>query len=198
MYAYLKGKLTYKSPTLVYIECGGVGFQVNITLQTYSEIEKLEETILYTQQIVREDGHFLYGFYSEDEKNIFNHLISVSGIGPNTARLMLSSLSVQELTNAIIYEDVRLIQSVKGVGPKSAQRVIIELRDKVKKEIYLQSSELGIMANSKSEIFSEAIAALSMLGFAKNQSEKAIQTVLKINPNINTTEDLIKQSLKNL
>ncbi|HMU98320.1 MAG TPA: Holliday junction branch migration protein RuvA [Chitinophagales bacterium] len=198
MYAYLKGKLTYKSPTLVYIECGGVGFQVNITLQTYSEIEKLEETILYTQQIVREDGHFLYGFYSEDEKNIFNHLISVSGIGPNTARLMLSSLSVQELTNAIIYEDVRLIQSVKGVGPKSAQRVIIELRDKVKKETYLQSSELGIMANSKSEIFSEAIAALSMLGFAKNQSEKAIQTVLKINPNINTTEDLIKQSLKNL
>lgn len=111
---------------------------------------------------------------------------------------MLSSLSVQELTNAIIYEDVRLIQSVKGVGPKSAQRVIIELRDKVKKETYLQSSELGIMANSKSEIFSEAIAALSMLGFAKNQSEKAIQTVLKINPNINTTEDLIKQSLKNL
>ena len=198
MYAYLKGKLTYKSPTLVYIECGGVGFQVNITLQTYSEIEKLEETILYTQQIVREDGHFLYGFYSEDEKNIFNHLISVSGIGPNTARLMLSSLSVQELTNAIIYEDVRLIQSVKGVGPKSAQRVIIELKDKVKKETYLQSSELGIMANSKSEIFSEAIAALSMLGFAKNQSEKAIQTVLKINPNINTTEDLIKQSLKNL
>ncbi|HMW93315.1 MAG TPA: Holliday junction branch migration protein RuvA [Chitinophagales bacterium] len=198
MYAYLKGKLTYKSPTLVYIECGGVGFQVNITLQTYSEIEKLEETILYTQQIVREDGHFLYGFYSEDEKNIFNHLISVSGIGLNTARLMLSSLSVQELTNAIIYEDVRLIQSVKGVGPKSAQRVIIELRDKVKKETYLQSSELGIMANSKSEIFSEAIAALSMLGFAKNQSEKAIQTVLKINPNINTTEDLIKQSLKNL
>lgn len=198
MYAYLKGKLTYKSPTLVYIECGGVGFQVNITLQTYSEIEKLEETILYTQQIVREDGHFLYGFYSEDEKNIFNHLISVSGIGPNTARLMLSSLSVQELTNAIIYEDVPLIQSVKGVGPKSAQRVIIELRDKVKKETYLQSSELGIMANSKSEIFSEAIAALSMLGFAKNQSEKAIQTVLKINPNINTTEDLIKQSLKNL
>lgn len=198
MYAYLKGKLTYKSPTLVYIECGGVGFQVNITLQTYSEIEKLEETILYTQQIVREDGHFLYGFYSEDEKNTFNHLISVSGIGPNTARLMLSSLSVQELTNAIIYEDVRLIQSVKGVGPKSAQRVIIELIDKVKKETYLQSSELGIMANSKSEIFSEAIAALSMLGFAKNQSEKAIQTVLKINPNINTTEDLIKQSLKNL
>lgn len=198
MYAYLKGKLTYKSPTLVYIECGGVGFQVNITLQTYSEIEKLEETILYTQQIVREDGHFLYGFYSEDEKNTFNHLISVSGIGPNTARLMLSSLSVQELTNAIIYEDVRLIQSVKGVGPKSAQRVFIELRDKVKKETYLQSSELGIMANSKSEIFSEAIAALSMLGFAKNQSEKAIQTVLKINPNINTTEDLIKQSLKNL
>lgn len=198
MYAYLKGKLTYKSPTLVYIECGGVGFQVNITLQTYSEIEKLEETILYTQQIVREDGHFLYGFYTEDEKNTFNHLISVSGIGPNTARLMLSSLSVQELTNAIIYEDVRLIQSVKGVGPKSAQRVIIELRDKVKKETYLQSSEVGIIANSKSEIFSEAIAALSMLGFAKNQSEKAIQTVLKINPNINTTEDLIKQSLKNL
>lgn len=102
MYAYLKGKLTYKSPTLVYIECGGVGFQVNITLQTYSEIDKLEETVLYTQQIVREDGHFLYGFATEDEKNTFNHLISVSGIGPNTARLMLSSLSVQELTNAII------------------------------------------------------------------------------------------------
>lgn len=198
MYAYLKGKLTYKSPTLVYIECGGVGFQVNITLQTYSEIDKLEETVLYTQQIVREDGHFLYGFATEDEKNTFNHLISVSGIGPNTARLMLSSLSVQELTNAIIFEDVRLIQSVKGVGPKSAQRVIIELRDKVKKESYLQSSELGVASINKNEILTEAIAALSMLGFAKNQSEKAIQTVLKSNPNINTTEDLIKQSLKNL
>lgn len=198
MYAYIKGKLTFKSPTQVYLECNGIGYLINISLQTYSEIEPLDDVKLYTQQIIREDAHTMYGFFSEDEKNMFNHLISVSGIGPNTARLMLSSMNSTEWINAIISEDVRLIQSVKGVGPKSAQRVFIELRDKVKKETYLQSSELGIMANSKSEIFSEAIAALSMLGFAKNQSEKAIQTVLKINPNINTTEDLIKQSLKNL
>jgi len=198
MYAYLKGKLTYKTPTYVYIECNGIAFHVNISLHTYSDIEKLEEVMLYTQLIVREDAHILYGFYAEEERNMFNHLISVSGIGPNTARLMLSSLSTKELQNAIIYDDVRLIQSVKGVGPKSAQKVIIELKDKVKKENLTQTLEPNLGVNNKNEIYSEAIAALSMLGFAKNQAEKAIQSVLKSNPNIHSTEELIKQSLKNL
>ena len=131
MYAYIKGKLTFKSPTQVYLECNGIGYLINISLQTYSEIEPLDDVKLYTQQIIREDAHTMYGFFSEDEKNMFNHLISVSGIGPNTARLMLSSMNSTEWINAIISEDVRLIQSVKGVGPKSAQRVIIELKDKV-------------------------------------------------------------------
>jgi Holliday junction DNA helicase RuvA len=199
MYAYIKGKLTTKTPTLVYLECGGVGFQVNISLQTFSEIEKLEEAMLYTQLIVREDAHILYGFFSEEEKNMFNYLISVSGIGPNTARLMLSSLSTQELVNAIIHDDVRLIQSVKGVGPKSAQKVIIELKDKVKKDNISQlAGASGLKSSIKSEIVSETIAALSMLGFAKAPSEKAVQNVLKNNPDIATVEELIKQSLKNL
>lgn len=199
MYAYIKGKLTYKSPTLVYIEANGIGYRLNISLQTFSQIEKLEETILYTQLIVREDAQLLYGFATEDEKNMFNHLISVSGIGPNTARLVLSSLSTPEIVNAIIYDDVRLIQSVKGIGPKSAQKVIIELKDKVKKESIINQSSMPNTTNiSKTAIFDEALAALMMLGFSKVQSEKALQNVLKINPAISSIEELIKQSLKNL
>jgi Holliday junction DNA helicase RuvA len=199
MYAYLKGKITHLSPTQIHLECNGIGFLINISLQTYSDIEKLNEVKLFTQQIVREDAHTLFGFFTEEEKNLFNHLISVSGIGPNTARLMLSSLNTNEWINAIISEDVRLIQSVKGVGPKSAQRVIIELKDKVKKENLTASTGIVSANNLKSDIYLEALAALSMLGFAKPQAEKSIQKVLKeSNLNVNSVEELIKLSLKNL
>lgn len=199
MYAYIIGKITHKSPTQVYLECNGIGFFINISLQTYSEIEQKEEVKLYIQQIIREDAHTLYGFFTENEKNVFNHLLSISGIGPNTARLMLSSMSASEWVNAIISEDIRLIQSVKGVGPKSAQRVVIELKDKLKKEIITTGNDvMAIAYTAKNDIYNEALAALNMLGFVKNQAEKAMQKALKDIPNINSVEELIKVSLKNL
>lgn len=198
MYAYIKGKLTHKSPTLVHLECNGIGFLINISLQTYSEIEEKEDVKLFIQQIIREDAHTLYGFYTEDEKIMFNHLISVSGIGPNTARLMLSSMHANEWINAIVSEDIRLIQSVKGVGPKSAQRVVIELKDKVKKENLLSNNTSNTISLAKNDIYNEAMAALNMLGFAKVQAEKALQKAIKENSNIISVEELIKSSLKNL
>lgn len=198
MYAYIKGKLTHKSPTQVHLECNDIGFLINISLQTYSEIENKDDVKLFIQQIIREDAHTLFGFHTEEEKNLFNHLISVSGIGPNTARLMLSSMNTNEWINAIISEDIRLIQSVKGVGPKSAQRVVIELKDKVKKENLAIAKDVSVISSAKNEVYTEALAALNMLGFAKIQAEKAIQKVIKENSNIHSVEELIKLSLKNL
>ncbi|MCB9034769.1 MAG: Holliday junction branch migration protein RuvA [Chitinophagales bacterium] len=196
MYAYINGKLTYKTPTLVYLECNGIAYSINISLNTYAYIENLHEVKLFIQQIVREDNLSLFGFFNEDEKIMFNHLITVSGIGPNTARLMLSSLTTQELHQAIINNDVRLIQSVKGVGPKSAQKVIIELKDKMQKS-NLTSDGTSSTQNNNLPIVDEALAALNMLGFQKNKAEKAIQLALK-QENITSVESLIKQSLKNL
>jgi holliday junction DNA helicase RuvA len=197
MYAYLQGKLTLKSPTHVYLECHGVGFLVNISLNTYSQLEKLEEAKLYTHLIVREDAHLLFGFFTEEEKNMFVQLLSVSGIGPNTARLMLSSLSISDLYGAILHDDVRLIQSVKGVGPKSAQRVIIELKDKLKKEPLHMTMPAG-QTSYTTPVAEEALAALCMLGFQKASAEKALQKVLRENTGIQSVEELIKMSLKNL
>ena len=124
MFAYLYGKITLKTPTHIYLDCNGVAYFVHISLNTFSQLENMENATLFTHLVVREDAHILYGFYTEEEKNMFLYLISVSGVGPNTARLVLSSLSVQEFQKAIIQEDVRLIQSIKGIGPKSAQRLI--------------------------------------------------------------------------
>lgn len=197
MYAYLQGQLTLKSPTHVYLDCHGVAYLVQISLSTYAQLEKLESAKLYTHLIVREDAHLLFGFFSEEEKNMFIHLLSVSGIGPNTARLMLSSLSIADLYGAIIHEDVRLIQSVKGVGPKSAQRVIIELKDKLKKEPLHMSLPAGQSAYV-TPLAEEALAALGMLGFQKAQSEKALQKALQDLSGPVTVEELIKRSLKNL
>lgn len=197
MYAYLQGKLTLKSPTHVYLDCHGVGYLVNISLNTYSQLEKLEEARLYTHLIVREDAHLLFGFFTEEEKNMFGLLLSVSGIGPNTARLMLSSLSISDLYGAIIHEDVRLIQSVKGVGPKSAQRVIIELKDKLKREPLHMTLPAGSTAYV-TPLAEEALAALCMLGFQKAQAEKALQKAIKEQTASVTVEELIKSSLKNL
>lgn len=197
MYAYLQGKLTLKTPTHVYLDCHGVAYLVNISLNTYSQLEKLEEARLYTHLIIREDAHLLFGFFTEEEKNMFGHLLSVSGIGPNTARLMLSSLSISDLYSAIIHEDVRLIQSVKGVGPKSAQRVIIELKDKLKREPLHMNLPAG-STNYVTPLAEEALAALCMLGFQKAQAEKALQKALKDLSGAASVEELIKSSLKNL
>src|ERR1700759_4233408 len=134
MYAYIDGKLTHKSPSYVIIEAGGVGYHINISLNTYSRLGDAERCKLFTWLHVKEDAHTLYGFIDEGERRLFLHLISISGIGPNTARMMLSSITPEEIQSAIISGNVTLIQRIKGIGPKSAQRVILELQDKLKKE----------------------------------------------------------------
>jgi Holliday junction DNA helicase RuvA len=198
MYAYLKGNLTAVNPTHVYLECNGMGFFINISLTTFAQLENQTNVKLFVHLVVREDAHTLYGFYTEEEKNMFLHLISVSGVGPNTARLVLSSMNVHEFQKAILHEDVRLIQSIKGIGPKSAQRLILELKDKLKKEPLQDNILSGIAASSNSLITDEAIAALNMLGFQKAAAEKAVQKALKEHHGQPSVEELIKLSLKNL
>lgn len=196
MIAYLQGKLTHKSPTCVYLDVHGVGYEVHISLQTYSVIEALTEAKLYTYLKISEDAHQIYGFASESEKSMFLHLISVNGIGAGTARLMLSSLNVNEIEKAIVGGNVPIIQNIKGIGPKTAQRVVLELKDKVGKGI---EKNVDLSNISPSLSFSnEALAALTVLGFQKPVAERAMARALKENPNIHSVEDLIKTSLKNL
>ncbi|UJP63319.1 Holliday junction branch migration protein RuvA [Mongoliitalea daihaiensis] len=197
MIAYLKGKLTYKDPTFVIIDINGVGYQVKISLQTYSKIKDEEHIMLLTFLHIKEDAHTLYGFKEETEKKLFLHLLSISGVGPNTALMILSSLDSEELEVAIIQGDVRIIQSVKGVGAKTAQRIILELKDKVGKESSLDPTNLGKGFDvSHTNLREEALQALVTLGFPKVAAEKNIASVLKkTGPNI-SLEELIKASLK--
>lgn len=197
MIAYLKGAITYKSPTKIYVECGGVGYHVNISLQTYAKIEELKETKIFIYTHINEQAHTLYGFAEEMEREVFLLLISVNGVGPNTARLILSSLSSNELKKAIIYQEVSLIQKIKGIGPKTAQRMVLELKDKMDK-IQTDDFAVDIIVTPKNAATDEAIAALVMLGFPKNHSEKVVQKVTKENPSFSSVEELIKLSLKNL
>lgn len=195
MYAYLHGKLTYKSPTEVYVECAGVGYHVQITLFTYSDIELVNEARLYTYLQVREDAMLLYGFSTEQERDMFRLLVGVSGVGPNTARLILSSMTTNELARAIINDEVSLIQTIKGIGPKSAKRLVLELKDKVGS---MESAGPVTAASGSADQFAEeAVAALTMLGFSRSQSEKAVQQVRQSN-SASSVEELIKLSLKNL
>jgi len=195
MYAYLSGKLTFKSPTQVYLECAGVGYQVNITLFTYSDVEREEEAKLYTYLHVREDALLLYGFSTLVERDMFMLLIGVSGVGTNTARLILSSMTTNDLARAIINEEVSLIQTIKGIGPKSAKRLVLELKDKVGSMNTGETVE--VVTGAGEQTIEEAVAALTMLGFAKPQSEKAIRNVWQSNPAA-SVEELIKLSLKKL
>lgn len=197
MIAYLKGPITYKSPTKIFVECAGVGYHVNISLQTYAKIEELQETKIYTYTHINEQAHTMYGFADEMEREVFLLLISVNGVGPNTARLILSSLNANELKKAIIYQEVSLIQKIKGIGPKTAQRMVLELKDKMDK-IQTDDAALNFVVSPKSDLSDEAIAALVMLGFPKNHSEKVVTKVTKEHPTLSSVEDLIKLSLKNL
>ncbi len=194
MYAYIDGKLTFKGPTYVVIEAGGVGYHIHISLNTFSLIQDQERCKLYTWLHVKEDAHTLYGFADEGERRLFLHLISVSGIGPNTGRMMLSSITPQEIQQAIVNGDVPLIQRIKGIGPKSAQRLILELQDKLKREGY--DSLISVPKNHT--VKDEALSALIMLGFAKNAAEKALdQAINQANGSL-TVEALIKIALKSL
>ena len=194
MYAYIDGKLVFKSPSYVVIDAGGVGYHINISLNTYSLIGTAERCKLYTWLHVKEDGHSLYGFADEGERRLFLHLISISGIGPNTGRMMLSSITPAEIQAAIIGGNVSLIQRIKGIGPKSAQRVILELQDKLKKEgpDTLTAAPLNKTAKD------EALSALVMLGFARNAAEKVLDSGIVNNKPDFTVEELIKYALKNL
>jgi len=194
MYAYIDGKLVFKSPSYVVIDAGGVGYHINISLNTYSSLGSSERCKLYTWLYVKEDAHSLYGFADEGERRLFLHLISISGIGPNTGRMMLSSITPEEIQTAIIGGNVSLIQRIKGIGPKSAQRIILELQDKLRKEGPDTLTKIPLNKTAKDE----ALSALVMLGFARNIAEKVLdQEINKKNEDL-TVEQLIKYALKNL
>ena len=189
MISHLNGKLIEKNPTALIIECSGVGYEVKISLTTFSVIGSDESIKIFTQFIVREDAQLLFGFATKEERDIFNHLISVSGIGPNTAMIMLSSLTPVEVVHAIQSDDVKTIQSVKGIGVKTAQRVIIDLKDKMVKMAF--STENVFTQNNTNRF--DALTALVSLGFDKKLVDKALD---KIATGEETVEQLIKQALK--
>lgn len=196
MYSYIKGELTELAPTTATIENNGIGYELQISLQTFTGIQGLREVMLYIHHHIREDVELWYGFATKEERNIFRMLIEVNGIGPNTARMMLSSLSCQELKSAIMSGDVNRIKSVKGIGLKTAQRVIIDLKDKIAKGGDDLSSAIFAQENSSATL-EEALSALVMLGFAKAAADKALKAVYKEKPE-STLEELIKFSLKRL
>jgi len=192
MIGYLKGSLTFKDPTFVIIDVNGVGYEVRISLYTFSKVKDLASCLLYTHLHVKEDAHTLYGFFDKEEKNIFLQLISISGVGPNTALMINSSLTVEELKNAIITSNVAIIQKVKGIGNKTAHRIILELQDKIRKE----GIEPGIIPAVNNILRSEALSALITLGINKNAAEKGVDAVLKKHGSEVSLEDLIKFVLK--
>jgi Holliday junction DNA helicase RuvA len=189
MIGHLNGRLVEKHPTEVIIECAGVGYEVKISLNTFSALSSDESVKLLTRLIVREDAHILYGFATREEREMFGHLISVSGIGPNTAMLMLSSLTPEDIATAIQSEDVRTIQAIKGIGAKTAQRVIIDLKDKMLK--FISTSQNMFSSNNTQRL--DALIALVSLGFDKKAAEKALD---KIATGEETVEQLIKEALR--
>lgn len=193
MITHLKGKLVEKNPTHVVIECAGVGYFVNISLNTFSHIKDEESISLFTHLQVREDSHTLFGFAEKSEREIFRLLLSVSGIGASTARTMLSSLSPVQIRDAIANGDVATIQGIKGIGAKTAQRAILDLRDKILK-VY-DIDEVSINSNNTNK--EEALSALEVLGFVRRQAEKVVDKVISQDPSL-SVENIIKLALKNL
>lgn len=193
MIAYLRGKLVHKEPTHVIVDVGGVGYQASISLNTFSEIKDQEDIRLATYLHVREDAHLLFGFSTEAEKELFLNLISVNGVGPNTAIVMLSSLPPAELRAAILREDARTLQAVKGIGGKTAQRLILELRDKLRRS----SGDPILTGSPGNTLRQEALTALVTLGISRSAAEASIDGVLRKAGNTISLEDLVKQALKN-
>ena len=198
MIAYIKGEIAFKTPTYIIVETSGIGYHINITLNTYAKIEKLERVKILTHFHVKEDQQTLYGFADNMERQLFLHLISVTGIGPNTARVMLSGMSPDELRSAIISENVAAFKKVRGIGPKTAKRLILDLKDKLIKE----SGEEGIItpaaATADNTLRQEALSALIALGYLKIQAQKALNTVIKSKPDIDSVEKLTKFALSEL
>ena len=194
MFEYIDGKLAFKCPTYIIVETGGIGYHINISLNTYSLLGDTERCKVYTWLHIKEDAHTLYGFADEGERRLFLHLISVSGIGPNTGRMMLSSITPTEIQTAIVSGDLPLIQRIKGIGVKSAQRLVLELQDKLKKE----GTGSLIAAPLNNTVREEALSALLMLGFTRQPAEKAIDNAVKNGGLDLTVEEMIKIALKNL
>lgn len=195
MYDYISGKLAEIKPTFVIIDNGGIGYNCHITLNTYSALSSSTQVKLFIHEIIREDVHDLYGFLTKEEREIFNMLISVSGVGANTARVIMSSLSDKELQMAIGSGDVDTLKSVKGIGLKTAQRIIVELKDKI--NTVVTGDESSIFAVQDNTVQDEALSALVMLGFNKSQIQKVLKKLLSA-PNSYTVEKLIKDALKML
>lgn len=193
MITQIRGRLVEKNPTYVVVDCAGVGYLLHISLNTFSSLPEEEAVVLYTHLSIREDAHTLFGFISKTEREIFKLLISVSGVGPSIARTMLSSMTAEEIQQAIASENVALIQSVKGIGAKTAQRVIVDLKDKILKTFDMDTISIGSNNTNKEE----ALSALEVLGFQRKQSEKVILGVLKEHQDA-SVEKLIKLALKNL
>lgn len=191
MYEYIQGKISELTPASVIIDNQGVGYFIHISLNTYSALSGKEQAVVFVHHVVREDAQLLYGFYNKSEREIFRLLISVSGIGSNTARMMLSSLSPAEIRDAILTGNVHLLSSIKGIGAKTAQRVIIDLKDKLGKSD-LSGDFLQSQSNTNRE---EALSALVMLGFTKNTVEKVLDKILKVKPD-SGVEELVKTALK--
>ena len=193
MIAYLKGDFVHKSPAAVQVEVNGVGYDVQISLNTYTKIQNLEKGILLTILLIREDAHILYGFFDLAEKEIFQHLISVSGIGASTARVMLSYMKPDELARAIIQGDTRTLEGLKGIGKKTAERMVLELRDKLAKNPI--DSNISPMINNTLQ--QDALNALTALGINRQAATQALEKTLAANPNL-PVEELIKKALRTL
>lgn len=198
MIFYIKGQITFKTPTYILVEAGGIGYQVFISLYTYARIEKLEQVKILTYHHVKEDGQTLYGFSDQSERSMFVHLISVSGIGPGTAQLMQSYMSPEEARAAIISEDVAALNKIKGVGPKTAKRIILDLKDKVLRDSGDAPGELQSVSMADNTIRQEALSALLALGFNRVQVQKALNKVLQESPGTKEVEGLIKLALRQL
>lgn len=196
MIEYVKGELAELTPAVAVVDCNGVGYAVNISLNTYSAIQGKAHCKLYIHEAIREDAHVLYGFVNKQERELFLLLISVSGIGGNTARTILSALSPAELTNVISTENVTMLKTVKGIGLKTAQRVIVDLKDKIRTGATAPDGSIGV-PQGNSAVMEEAVAALTMLGFAAAPSQKVVMAILKENPQM-PVEQVIKHSFKML
>lgn len=194
MIAYLNGKFVYKSPAVVHVDVNGIGYEVQISLNTYSKVQDLKEGILHTCLLIREDAHTLYGFFDPAEKEIFLQLISVSGIGASTARVMLSFMQPNELIRAIVHADLKTLEAIKGIGKKTAERLVVELRDKLSK----QGFETNISPLKHNTLHQDALNALMALGISRMVADQAITRAMQSDPTLNQIEDIIKLALKRL
>lgn len=195
MITYVKGPLAHKNPSFVVVEAGGIGYHINISLQTYAKIEKEESAKLLTHFYVKEDQQTLFGFVDEAERGLFRLLISVSGVGPATALVVLSTMNADEFQSAVLGEDVASIRKVKGIGPKTAKRIILDLKDKLMKESFAAPTMLSQQSNTQR---AEALSALVNLGFTRPSVQRALNRVFAAKPGIGSSEEIIKLALREL